>query len=142
MLPASGAGGVDGNRVAVMRRPGWLTSLLCCPPPGIVTGVEAQTGGGSGEVFVAWSPRPPGERVIAYRVYRRVQTGVWRLLADVTAGATDVNFPGKIVLLDFPDNFPGFSDFGATGERTYVVTALGRSGLEGLPSAAVVGTPP
>ena len=38
--------------------------------------------------------------------------------------------------------FPGFSDFGATGARTYVVTALGRSGLEGLPSAAVVGTPP
>ena len=125
-----------------MPLPGWLTSLLCCSPPGTVTGVEAQTGGGSGEVFVAWSPRPAGERVIAYRVYRRVQTGVWRLLAEVTADATDVNFPGKVVLLDFPENFPGFSDFGGSGERTYVVTALGRSGLEGLPSAPVVGSPP
>jgi hypothetical protein len=107
-----------------------------------VTGVVAQTGAGSGEVFVAWSPRPPGERVIAYRVYRRVHTGVWRLLAEVTDDATDINFPGKVVLLDIPDNFPGFSDFGATGERTYVVTALGRSGLEGLPSTPVAGSPP
>jgi hypothetical protein len=107
-----------------------------------VTGVEAQTGGGSGEVFVAWSPRPPGEKVIAYRVYRRVYAGVWRLLAEVTADATDINFPGKVVLLDIPDNFPGFSDFGASGERTYVVTALGRSGLEGRPSAPVAGSPP
>jgi hypothetical protein len=125
-----------------MRLHGVLASLRCCPPPGIVTGVEAQTGGGSGEVFVAWSPRPPGEHVFAYRVYRRVQAGVWRLLADVTEHATDPGFPGKIVLLDYPENFPGFSDFGGSGERTYVVTALGRSGLESRPSAPVVGSPP
>jgi hypothetical protein len=125
-----------------MRLPGRLSFLRCCSPPGIVTGVEARTGGGSGEVFVAWSPRPPGERVFAYRVYRRVQTGVWRLLADVTDHATDPGFPGKIVLLDYPENFPGFSDFGGSGQRTYVVTALGRSGLESQPSAPVVGSPP
>lgn len=125
-----------------MTLPGWLAKLRCCPPPARVTGVVAQSGGGSGEVFVAWDPLPPGERALAYRVYRRVSTGVWRLLADVTDDATDINFPGKVVLLDFEGNFPGHSDFGATGERTYVVTALGRSGLEGLPSAPVSGSPP
>ena len=119
-----------------------LKRLRCCPPPARVSGVVAQTGGGSGEVFVAWNPLPPSARVTHYRVYRRVQTGVWRLLAAVTTASTDINFPGKVVLLDIPDNFPGFSDFGATGERTYVVSAVGATGLEGPVSAEAAGSPP
>jgi hypothetical protein len=107
-----------------------------------VTGVEAQGGAGSGEVFVAWSPNPASEEVAFYRVYRRVSDGVWRNLAAVTAAATDASFPGKIVLLDIPDDFPGFRDFPDSGERTYVVSAVGQSGLEGPPSVQVVGIPP
>ena len=106
-----------------------LRRLLCCRPPSQVTGVEAQTGGGSGEVFVAWNHNPPSEHIAFYRVYRRVGTGVWRHLAAVTEQATDVNFPGG-------------SDFGPNGERTYVVTAISRAGLEGPFSGPVVGTPP
>jgi hypothetical protein len=119
-----------------------LRRLLCCRPPSKVNGVEAQTGGGSGEVFVAWSPNPPPEQVAFYRVYRRVGTGVWRHLAAVTEEATDVNFPGKVAMLDFEGNFPGLSDFGASGERTYVVSAMSRAGLEGPVSDQVVGSPP
>jgi hypothetical protein len=119
-----------------------LGRLLCCRPPSQVTGVEAQTGGGSGEVFVAWSRNPAGDHVAFYRVYRRVGTGVWRHLAAVTEAATDVNFPGKVAMLDFEGNFPGSSDFGPNGERTYVVSAIGRSGLEGPVSSQAVGTPP
>ena len=115
---------------------------LCCPPPSQVTGVEAATGGGSGEVFIAWTPNPAPENVVFYRVYRRVQDGVWRNLAAVTDEATDINFPGKIAMLDTPDNFPGFSDFPESGERTYIVSAIGRSGLEGPVSTPVVGTGP
>ena len=92
-----------------------LRRLLCCPPPSQVTGVEAQTGGGSGEVFVAWNHNPPSEHIAFYRVYRRVGTGVWRHLAAVTEQATDVNFPGKVAMLDFEGNFPGGSDFGPSG---------------------------
>lgn len=119
-----------------------LRRLRCCAPPPRVTGVVAQTGAGSGEVFVAWSPSAPAARIAHYRVYRRVQTGVWRPLASVTPASTDINFPGKVVLLDIPDNFPGFSDFGTTGERTYVVSAVGTSGLEGPWSAPAAGSPP
>jgi hypothetical protein len=107
-----------------------------------VTGVETATGGGSGEVFVAWTPNPPSEQVLFYRVYRRVGTGVWRNLAAVTEQATDVNFPGKVAFLDFEGDYPGASDFGPNGERTYVVSAIGRSGLEGPVSSQVQGTPP
>ena len=119
-----------------------LRRLLCCRPPSQVTGVEAQTGGGSGEVFVAWSPNTPSEHIAFYRVYRRAGTGVWRNLAAVTVDATDINFPGKVAMLDFEGNFPGAGDFGPDGERTYVVSAVGRSGLEGPVSTQVVGTPP
>jgi hypothetical protein len=119
-----------------------LRRLLCCRPPSKVTGVEAQTGGGSGEVFVAWNRNPPTEQIAFYRVYRRVGTGVWRNLAAVTELAIDVNFPNKVAMLDFEGNFPGGSDFGPNGERTYVVTAVSRAGLEGPVSSQVVGTPP
>jgi hypothetical protein len=107
-----------------------------------VTGVEAQTGGGSGEVFVAWSRNPPSDHVVVYRVYRRVGTGVWRHIAAVTEAATDINFPGKVAMLDFEGNFPGLSDFGPAGERTYVVSAINRAGQEGPVSAEVTGSPP
>lgn len=119
-----------------------LKRLRCCPPPARVTGLVAQTGGGSGEVFVGWDPLPSAERVAFYRVYRRVQTGVWRLLASVTDAAMDASMPGKVVMLDFEGNFPGHSDFGPSGERTYVVSAVARSGLEGPWSPPVTGTPP
>lgn len=119
-----------------------LRRLLCCRPPSVVTGVEAQTGGGSGEVFVAWNRNPATERIAFYRVYRRVGTGVWRHLAAVTEQAADANFPNKVAMLDFEGNFPGGSDFGPNGERTYVVTAVSRAGLEGPLSSQVVGTPP
>jgi hypothetical protein len=119
-----------------------LRRLLCCRPPSQVIGVVTGTGGGSGEVFVAWSPNPSGEDIAFYRVYRRVGTGVWRHLAAVTDQATDVNFPGKVAMLDFGGNFPGGSDFGPGGERTYVVSAVSSAGLEGPVSGEVVGTPP
>ena len=45
-------------------------------------------------------------------------------------------------MLDFEGNFPGGSDFGPNGERTYVVSAVSRAGLEGRVSSEVVGTPP
>ena len=119
-----------------------LRRLRCCAPPPRVAGLVAQTGGGSGEVFVGWDPLPPSDRIAFYRVYRRVQTGVWRQLASVTDAAMDASMPGKVVMLDFEGDFPGHSDFGPSGERTYVVSAVGRSGLEGPWSLTVVGTPP
>jgi hypothetical protein len=119
-----------------------LRRALCCRPPSQVTGLEAQTGAGSGEVFVAWNRNPASEHIAFYRVYRRVATGIWRHLAAVTEAATDANFPGKVAMLDFEGNFPGGSDFGPGGERTYVVSAISRAGLEGPVSSEVVGTPP
>lgn len=124
------------------RLPRFLDRIRCCRPPGRVGGVVAQPGGGSGEVFVAWSPLPATPAIAHYRVYRRVSDGVWRLLAAVTTASTDVNFPGKVVLLDVPDNFPGWSDFGTNDQRTYVVAGVGASGLEGPWSIEVVGSPP
>jgi len=123
-----------------------LKKLRCCPPPPRVTGVVAQTGGGSGEVLVAWTPLPPAAKVAFYRVYRRVTTGVWRPLAAVTAAAVDPGFPGKVVLLDFAGTFPGGGSGGGdedgSGRRTYTVAAVGTSGLEGPWSAQAVGSPP
>ncbi len=121
---------------------GRLKRLMCCPPPPRVAGLVAEAGGGSGEVFVAWTAQPPSSAVAFYRVYRQVRTGVWRQLAAVTDAAVDANFPGKVVLLDTPENFPGSTDFGSSGERTYVVAAVGTSGLEGAWSLEVIGTPP
>ncbi|HMO00059.1 MAG TPA: hypothetical protein PKD59_11655 [Miltoncostaeaceae bacterium] len=127
--------------------PGLLDSLrkrLCCPRPPRVTGVVAATGGGSGEVFVAWDPLPAG--VAAYRVYRRTSPGVWRPLATVTPTAFDPAFPGKIVLLDVAGTFPGGGAAGgdedASGLRHYVVAALGSAGVEGPWSAQVAAGPP
>ena len=123
-----------------------LKKLRCCPPPPRVTGVVAQTGGGSGEVFVSWPPLPPSAHVAFYRVYRRVATGVWRPLAAVTAAAVDPGLPGKVVLLDFAGSFPGGGTGGGdedgSGQRHYVVAAVGTSGLEGPWSAHAVGSPP
>ena len=123
-----------------------LKKLRCCPPPPRVTGVVAQTGGGSGEVFVAWPPLSAAADVAFYRVYRRVATGVWRPLAAVTAAAVDPGFPGKVVLLDFAGTFPGGGSGGGdedgSGQRHYVVAAVGTSGLEGPWSAKAVGSPP
>ena len=34
-------------------------------------------------------------------------------------------------MLDFEGNFPGGSDFGPNGERTYVVSAVSRAGPRG-----------
>lgn len=116
--------------------------LLCCPPPPRVEGMVAEPGGGSGEVFVAWTTLPLSAGVAFYRVYRRVRTGVWRQLAAVTDASVDANFPGKVVLLDTPENSPGYTDFGGSDQRTYVVAAVGTSGLEGPWSLEVIGTPP
>ena len=128
--------------------PGLMVTLrkrLCCPPPPRVTGVEAATGGGSGEVFVAWNP-VPGGGVAYYRVYRRPAPGVWRLLAAVTSSAFDPAFPGKVVLLDFAGTFPGGGASGgdedASGLRHYVVTAVSTGGVEGPWSAEVTAGPP
>jgi hypothetical protein len=123
-----------------------LRRLLCCPPPPPVTGVIAQTGGGSGEVLVAWDRLPIASGVSVYRVYRRVAPGVWRPLASVGSSASDPSLPGKVVLLDHPGAFPGGGagggDEDGAGLRSYVVAALGPTGLEGPWSASVSAPPP
>jgi hypothetical protein len=123
-----------------------LRRRLCCPPPPRVTGVEAHTGGGSGEVLVAWDRLPIATGVSVYRVYRRVAPGVWRALAAVESSASDPTLPAKVVLLDFAGAFPGGGagggDEDAAGVRTYVVAALGASGLEGPWSATAAAAPP
>ena len=120
-----------------------LRRLLCCSPPAQVTGVTAQTGGGSGEIFVVWSPLTGAA---FYRVYRRVAPDVYRPLAAVTPAATDPGFPGKVAFLDFVGTFPGGAsgdgDEDAGGLRHYVVAAVGTTGLEGPWSAEVSGGPP
>jgi hypothetical protein len=120
-----------------------IRRVLCCPSPPAVTGVEAQTGAGSGEVFVAWSPLAAAA---SYRVYRRAAQGVWRPLAAVTPAATDPGFPGKVVLLDFAGTFPGGGSGGgdedAAGVRHYVVAAVSAAGAEGPWSAQVSAGPP
>ena len=122
-----------------------LRKRLCCPPPPRVTGVVAGSGGGSGEVFVAWDPLAGGVAA-AYRVYRRTAPGVWRPLATVTPTAFDPAFPGKVVLLDFAGTFPGGGASGGdedgAGLRHYVVAALATSGVEGPWSAEVTAGPP
>jgi len=126
--------------------PGLLDLLKrwrCCPPPPQVTGVVAQPGGGSGEVFLGWDPLPAAADVAHYRVYRRVQAGVWRPIAAVTPDAEDPALPGKVVLLEIPGAFPPAQpDVGPAGARTYAVSAVGGSGLEGPWSVPVTGTPP
>jgi hypothetical protein len=125
-----------------------LRRRLCCPPPPPprVTGLVAQTGAGSGEVVVAWDRLPGSARVAVYRVYRRVAPGVWRPLAAVESSASDPGFPGKVALIDFAGAFPGGGSGGGdedgSGARTYVVAALGASGLEGPWSAPAAGSPP
>jgi hypothetical protein len=119
-----------------------LRRLLCCSPPARVTGVVAEPGGGSGEVFVVWSPLTGAA---FYRVYRRVALEVWRPLAAVTPAATDPGFPGKVAFLDFVGWFPGGGSGGdedAGGLRHYVVTAVGTTGLEGPWSVEVSAGPP
>jgi hypothetical protein len=122
-----------------------LRRLLCCPPPPRVTGAEAHGGGGSGEVLVAWDRLPIASGVAAYRVYRRVAPGVWRPLAVVESASSDPSFPGKVVLLDLAGTFPGGGAAGGdedgSGLRTYVVAALGDSGLEGAWSAPAAAAP-
>ena len=122
-----------------------LRERLCCPRPPRVTGVVAATGGGSGEVFVAWDPVPGGVAA-AYRVYRRTAPGVWRALATVTPTSFDPAFPGKVVLLDFAGTFPGGGPGGgdedASGLRHYVVAAISAAGLEGPWSAPASAGPP
>lgn len=120
-----------------------LRDRLCCAPPPRVTGLLAATGGGSGEVIVAWDPVPPGTGVAVYRVYRRVSPGLWRLLAAVEPTSHDSGFPGKVVMLDWPGAFPGGGSGGgdedATGRRTYAVAAVGPAGTEGhwsMPASA------
>ena len=120
-----------------------LRKRLCCPAPPVVTGVQAQTGAGSGEVFVAWSP---ASAAASYRVYRRAAPGARRLLAAVTPASTDPGFPGKVVLLDFAGTFPGGGPGGgdedASGLRHYVVAAISAAGLEGPWSVPASAGPP
>jgi len=123
-----------------------LRRVRCCPPPPRVTGLVAQTGGGSGEVLVAWDRLPIAAGVAFYRVYRRVAPGVWRPLAAVTDMASDPGLPGKVVLLDVAGTFPGGGGGGGdeddSGLRTYAVAAVGTSGLEGPWSAQAAAGPP
>jgi hypothetical protein len=120
-----------------------LRARLCCPAPPAPTGVVAATGGGSGEVFVAWDPVPGVGR---YRVHRRAAPGVWRPLATVAASASDPAFPGKVVLLDVAGTFPGGGAAGGdedgAGLRHYVVAAVSSAGVEGPWSAEVTAGPP
>jgi hypothetical protein len=115
----------------------------CCPPPPQVTGVLAQTGGGSGEVQITWDPLPPSAQAAFYRVYERRGTGEYWHLAVVTHAALGALAPGKLGIVDAPDYWPWPSDSGIPPvPRCYAVTAVSTSGLEGPMSAEACGSPP
>ena len=120
----------------------WAKRARCCPPPPMVTGVTAGSGGGSGEVTVLWDPLPAGAHVASYRVYERKGTGTYWLLAVVTDAALGAIVPGKIGIDDAPDYWPWPTIGTGAGPRCYVVTAVSTNGLEGPFSAEACGSPP
>jgi hypothetical protein len=105
-----------------------------------VTGVEAQPGGGSGEVVVVWDPLPAAADVALYRVYERKGVGTWWHLAVVDDSALGLLVPGKLGLVDAPDYWP-WPTIGVA-DRCYTVTAVSRRGLEGPMSAEACSSPP
>lgn len=113
----------------------------CCPPPPAVKGVSAAPGGGSGEVVVTWDPLPAPAAVRFYRVYRRKGTGLWLLLAVVTAETLGAFGPGTLGLADAPDSFPWPSGADPAAERCYAIAAVSERGLEGPMSRVVCAVP-
>ena len=109
-----------------------LGRLRCCPPPGVVIGLSAGPGGGSGEVSLQWDLRPVTENVMFYRVYRaEVSTGQYRILGIVTDAAAPIHPPGRLGFIDADGPF---------AQRCYVVSAVSTRGLEGQLSAEVCGS--
>lgn len=126
--------------------PTWLdpTRLLarwCCAPPPAPTGLDAGPGGGSDEVLVVWDPLPASAQVAHYRVYQEKVPGTWWLVAIVTDAALGALVAGKLGLVDAPDYYP-WPRGGTPDPRTYAVSAVGRSGLEGPMSSPVSASPP
>ena len=109
---------------AVRSLTDWWARLRCCPPPPSVTGLNAQPGGGSGEITLSWDPLPAGASVAFYRVYERKGTGSYWPLAIVTGAALGLIVPGKLAIVDAADYWPWPTGGVPPGPRCYVVTAV------------------
>ena len=101
-------------------------------PPGQVTGLEADAGGGSAEIQLIWNTSPePG--VDHYNVYRSTTSGgPYQFVASV---------PNQQVAW-LPDGKVGFVDLDRSGTLCYVVTAVDVPGNEGPIAAEACGAPP
>ena len=111
-----------------------------CPPPAAPSGLTATPGGGSAEVQVTWDPAAPAS-VALYRVYRRKNVGQFDLLAVVTADALGLLVPGKLGIVDAPDDWPWPSGGDPSAERCYAVSAVSTRGLEGPMSSLACAVP-
>ncbi len=114
------------------------TTRVAAPPQ--VTGLTAQTGGGSGEVLVNWPPLPASADVAAYRLYKRQSDGTE--LAPVTVAIADLDTEpdGRFRVIDAFDTGP-WRTVDPSGPRCYKVSAVSTGGLEGPQSAEACGAP-
>lgn len=131
-----------------------LLGAGCVPPPNgtngpppAPTGLQAQSGGGSGEVFVTWDPLPAAVGVASYHVYEvatpgtRLKGQFW-LLAVVTNDALGQFVAGRFGIVDSPDLWPWPNPGPIATQRCYVLTAVSTQGLEGAMSPQICGSPP
>jgi uncharacterized repeat protein (TIGR01451 family) len=96
-------------------------------PPGAPTQVSDLSGDArldAGVTYLTWSPNPPKDGLLGYRVYRsQVESPAFRLLSELPAGVTNYT-----------------DDTAACGQMTFV-TAYNAAG-ESLPSTASYFSPP
>jgi hypothetical protein len=114
------------------------TTRVAAPPQ--VTGLTAQTGGGSGEVLINWPPLPASAGVASYRLYKRQSNG--NELAPVTVAIADLDTEtdSRFRVIDAFDTGP-WQTVDPPGQRCYKVSAVSTGGVEGAQSAEACGAP-
>jgi hypothetical protein len=114
------------------------TTRVAAPPQ--VTGLTAQTGGGSGEVQINWSPLPASADVASYRLYKRQSTGTELPPVTVAIADLDTETDGRFRVIDAFDTGP-WQTADPTGPRCYKASGVSTGGIEGPLSAEACGAP-
>jgi hypothetical protein len=114
------------------------TTRVAAPPQ--VTGLTAQTGGGSGEVQINWAALPASADVASYRLYKRQSSGTELPPVTVAVADLDTETDGRFRVIDAFDTGP-WQTADPSGPRCYKVSGVSTGGVEGPLSAEACGTP-